>query len=353
MAWYQKKWMIVGWHVLAWIVVLSLPWLLRLTYDTNISKNPAENRFFLLNMLTGFLWIALFYLNAFYLFPKFIHHKKYTLYALILLVLFVVAISVHGYLFHLLIVGKKFYFLLSAGFNLPAFLLSIATSTIYRSVNDKMKADAIAQEKQQENLKTELSFLRSQISPHFIFNILNNMVALVRMKSEQLEPTIIKLSSLLQYMLYETNEDKVLLRTEVEYLHAYIDLQQQRFGSKVKINIDIEISDDFHEIEPMLLIPFVENAFKHGVGMIEHPEINITMKCDNGKLQFSVRNKYNNDRLEIKDKTSGIGLTNVQRRLNLLYGEHHSLLINTNQNWRDEKKEDWFEATLELNFNHD
>ena len=167
------------------------------------------------------------------------------------------------------------------------------------------------------------------------------MVALVRLKSDQLEPTIMKLSNLMQYMLYETDEEKVLLGTEVEYLQSYIDLQQQRFGSKVKLNVCLDIKEDWLSIEPMMLIPFVENAFKHGVGMIENPEINIKLQTNEKQLVFEVSNKYNTETEEVKDKTSGIGLPNVIRRLNLLYGNQHELLIT--------RQDGWFTISLKLN----
>jgi LytS/YehU family sensor histidine kinase len=230
---------------------------------------------------------------------------------------------------------------MSASHNLTTFLLTVAASITLKLIWDKSEADRLLQEKQEESLKTELSFLRSQISPHFVFNVLNNMVALARLKSDQLEPTIMKLSNLMQYMLYETDEEKVLLATEVEYLHSYIDLQQQRFGSKVKLNVSLNATEDWLSIEPMMLIPFVENAFKHGVGMIEDPEINIHLETKDKQLLFEVSNKYNNETKEVKDKTSGIGLPNVTRRLNLLYGNRHSLSIN--------RKDGWFSISLKLN----
>jgi LytS/YehU family sensor histidine kinase len=167
------------------------------------------------------------------------------------------------------------------------------------------------------------------------------MVALARLKSDQLEPTIMKLSGLMQYMLYETDEEKVLLSTEVEYLRSYIDLQQQRFGSKVKLDVELDAEEDWLSIEPMMLIPFVENAFKHGVGMIENPEIIISLHAKNKHLHFKVSNKYNSETEELKDKTSGIGLPNVRRRLNLLYGQNHELQISN--------KQGWFSISLKLN----
>jgi LytS/YehU family sensor histidine kinase len=204
-------------------------------------------------------------------------------------------------------------------------------STAYKTIYDRIRSDAIAEEKQKENLKTELSFLRSQISPHFLFNVLNNIVSLVRLKSDELEPTVLKLSSLLQYMLYDTDEEKVALADEAQYLQSYIDLQQQRFGAKVKITASLNVNGSTHSIEPMLLIPFVENAFKHGIGLIDKPEIKIELNTTENLLYFFVQNKYNPANV-VKDKTSGIGLANVQRRLALLYGKDYHLTIKAEDN---------------------
>ena len=151
---------------------------------------------------------------------------------------------------------------------------------------------------------------------------------MARLKSDQLEPTIIKLSSLMRYILYETDEETVSLKKETEYLQSYIDLQRQRMGNKVQLNIRMEPGEDEYVIAPMLLIPFIENAFKHGTSAINAPVIDIELYTSSNMLYFRVANKYNKDVKEIKDKTSGIGLQNVKRRLNLLYGSRYSLLIN-------------------------
>jgi LytS/YehU family sensor histidine kinase len=232
---------------------------------------------------------------------------------------------------------------------LPAFILTIAISTTFRLVSDKLEADQLAKDRQEEYLKTELSFLRSQINPHFIFNILNNLVALEELKSPELGPTILKLSALMQYMLYETDEERVPLAKEVDYLQSYIDLQKQRFGDKVPVTVSFNASPDpsperpsrNFEIEPMLLIPFVENAFKHGVGMIDHPAIDIAMEVRGKTLHFSVRNRFNPASEEVKDKGSGIGLGNVKRRLKILYGNQQTLQIS--------REDGWFIVSLLLN----
>jgi LytS/YehU family sensor histidine kinase len=271
--------------------------------------------------------MGLFYLNASVLIPKFLYRKKYLVYLLLIVLLYGAVISLFAFLFKIWLPKAPYDLRSAAGWNILPFLFMVLVSTTYKTIYDRIKADTIAEEKQRENLKTELSFLRSQISPHFLFNVLNNIVALVRLKSDQLEPTVLKLSSLMQYMLYDTDEEKVLLMDEAQYLQSYIDLQQQRFGSRVKIVASLNVIDNTHFIEPMLLIPFVENAFKHGVGLIDKPEINIELYTKENVLHFSVQNKYDSANT-IKDQTSGIGLTNVKRRLELLHGKEHKLTIN-------------------------
>jgi LytS/YehU family sensor histidine kinase len=160
-----------------------------------------------------------------------------------------------------------------------------------------------------------------------MFNVLNNMVALARKKSDLLEPSLIKLSSLMRYMLYEADEEKVSLDKEIEYLQSYIDLQRQRFGNKVRVEVNLQADNEHYQIEPMLLIPFVENAFKHGTTLLEDPMININLQAEKNLLNFSVENRYNGMTVEEKDKTSGIGLANVKRRLQLLYNDAYQLNI--------------------------
>jgi two-component system, LytTR family, sensor kinase len=314
-------------HTVVWLIVFAIPYLFRSHYNENRPANPDDLHFIILNTITEFFWILLFYLNVGWLVPRFLFRRKYLIYGLILIGIFAVILGIHVGLFSILIRFRKVNLWASTGFNLPAFLLTIAVSTTYRFLSDQSKREKMELERQEQNLKTEVSFLRSQISPHFIFNVLNNLVALVRMKSDQLEPTIMKLSGLMQYMLYETDDDKVILKDEADYLQNYIDLQQQRFGSKVKLDVSLKLPEKNYQIEPMLLIPFVENAFKHGVGLIENPEIVIDLHEENGRIVFHVRNKFNDLKQEVKDKSAGIGLQNVARRLDLLYPGKHKLTV--------------------------
>ena len=332
-AWYQKKWVVVLLHMAAWTFFISIPYLLR-SPDNDHPPRHEENhdagQYF--SILMNISWIILFYLNAYLLIPKLMYKKKYGGFAGAHLLAFVVMLALvyvaSVVFFHRVDFNWKTVF-----FNLLIYLFMFGLSTAYQLIGDKINNDRLVQEKQNEVLKTELSLLRSQVSPHFMFNVLNNMVALARKQSDLLEPSLIKLSSLMRYMLYEADEEKVSLEKEMDYLQSYIDLQQQRFGKKVMVTVSMHTIDNHYQIEPMLLIPFVENAFKHGTGMIENAQINVDLKAEKRLLVFTVSNKYNPLSDEVKDKTSGIGLTNVKRRLNLLYGNRHTLSISGNNNW--------------------
>lgn len=326
-------------HIAAWAIVLSLPLLTR--YDSGRPKHLDDNNFLLLHMLTSVLFVPIFYFNTSVLTPRLLYARKYFAYAGTVVGLYIVFMLFHGGLFSLLIYSRPFKIFPSSFFNLIPFLAVLAVGTAARQAQDKVKSDKLLQERHEENLKTELSFLRSQISPHFMFNVLNNMLAMARLKSEQLEPTIIKLSSLMRYILYETDEETVSLKKETEYLQSYIDLQRQRIGNKVQLKVRMEIGEEEYCIPPMLLIPFIENAFKHGLSAISDPVIEVELHTSGSMLYFRVANKFTKNPDEIKDKTSGIGLQNVKRRLNLLYGNRYSLLINDIDNW--------FTVSLQLN----
>lgn len=341
--WYKTRAVKVLAHIAVWAVALSLPFLLDTHHGVarHRDNQGLEQRFFWLNILTNVLWVGPFYLNVYLFLPRLFYRRHYLAYAASLLGSFAVVLLIHMVLFDTIVALFPFRFTGAIGFLLPAFILVLAISTTMRVVSDKLDSDRLALQRQQENMKTEVSFLRSQINPHFIFNILNNLVALEQMKSPELGPTILKLSALMQYMLYDTDEERVALSREVEYLQSYIDLQRQRFGQKIPITVSLDAGAGNYEIEPMLLIPFVENAFKHGVGLIDKPGIEIMLKVRNGVLFFAVRNRYNPDSVEEKDKGSGIGLGNVKRRLKLLYASQHRLMLS--------QSEGWFLVSLELN----
>lgn len=328
----RKGWMTIALHVLIWLMVFLIPYIFSADVQQNTQHHDNDQDDFLyLNTALDFCWVAIFYVNAGLLIPRLIYKRKIAFYILSLIGGFCMVILLDHIFFNILSIPRNFSIYHSAEHNIIPFLFTVTVSAAYKAISDKAKADRWINENRNEHLKTELSFLRSQINPHFLFNVLNNITALVRMKSDDLEPTVMKLSSLMQYMLYETDEEKVILRSEAEYLQAYIDLQKQRYGDELAIQVLFDIKEDWHTIEPMLLIPFVENAFKHG-GMLQYPEIHVQLSVVNNKLHFVVKNKFEESKA-IKDKTSGIGLVNVQRRLELLYPGKHMMKMERQDGW--------------------
>ncbi|RLD70639.1 MAG: histidine kinase [Bacteroidetes bacterium] len=182
-------------------------------------------------------------------------------------------------------------------------------------------------ELENKNKTSELALLKSQVNPHFLFNTLNNIDSLVAIDQEKASDAIIKLSDIMRYMLYDTATDKVFLEKEINYLQSYIALQGLRFQNPEVVQFNISGSCSNFHIAPMLLIPFVENAFKHGKKTMNGAII-ISLVCVPEKLVFTVSNKYDVPMLQQKDKTKGIGLSNVKRRLDLLYPDKYVLDIN-------------------------
>jgi uncharacterized membrane protein len=173
-------------------------------------------------------------------------------------------------------------------------------------------------------VSAELAMLKLQVSPHFLFNTLNNIRWLARQKSDQTEAAVVKLSQLLRYMLYQAQRDRVALTQEIEHLHHYIDLQQMRLNDRQTVDFIVEGAVDGLSIEPLLFIPFVENAFKYGLHGQAASHIQIRLWVDDNQLAFFVENPVF-DQAAASSEDSGIGIANVAQRLSLHYPGHHTL----------------------------
>ncbi|MBC9912290.1 sensor histidine kinase [Chitinophaga varians] len=198
----------------------------------------------------------------------------------------------------------------------------------------KIAVEWFESEKQREALKVEklnaeLKFLKSQINPHFLFNCLNTIYSLAHKQSGQTEHAILKLSTIMRYMIYESNEDKVQLEHELKYLQDYIDIQRLRLPQDIDIQYELKGSASGFLIEPMLLVPFVENAFKHGISYAEESFISIDITIAENMIRLIVRNSLFKERVS---ERGGIGLQNVQKRLDMLYHGDHDITITETDN---------------------
>ena len=178
-------------------------------------------------------------------------------------------------------------------------------------------------EKKQKEVEAELAWLKNQINPHFLFNTLNNISSLTQIDADKAQDTVMQLSDLLRYAMYETNKPKVPLEGEVEFMRNYIDLMKLRCNEMTTVNEGIIIEDGKAEIAPLLFISLIENAFKHGTNSNAPASIDISLTQQDGTLVFICGNT--NNPKPTKDRSgSGIGLENTRRRLDLLYPGHYT-----------------------------
>jgi len=191
--------------------------------------------------------------------------------------------------------------------------------------SQKYKDDLI-----KERQASEIALLRSQVNPHFLFNTLNNIYSLVYTKSDEAPEAVMKLSGIMRYMLYDSNTDFVEVNKEIEYLNSFIELQQLRITQKGFVEMKVTGSMENRTIAPMLLIPFVENAFKH-CEKSHVPGIIIQLTLEPERLIFTVENYIKSINQAVVDDSGGFGLDNIKRRLGLLYPEKHELKISTSE----------------------
>lgn len=322
-----SEWWVRGvFHLLFWTYLLGLPFL---TWGGTEEGRRVLLQLFPL-MLTN---IPLFFINTNWLAPRLLRRHGIRLYipsVIALAILFImIQVAMKSWLLHCTFI-KELKDPLRVIFHV--FFVS-AVSTGYAMATIFAQQEKAREQERQERLQSELSFLRSQISPHFIFNILNSIVYLIRSRSALAEPVTIKLSELMRYMLYESADTQIPLEKELQYLENYVELQKIRFEEDVDIRLQIANKAGAQIIEPLLMIPFVENAFKHGVGLIQEPMIEVSVQFDERELFFTVRNKIAPEGPESKDNSSGIGLRNVTRRLELLYPDAHRLEVKQEDNW--------------------
>jgi len=283
--------------------------------------------------------IILFYVSSLLLIPRVSEKKRVAEFIFLLLGLYIIITILETYIdfsfftYYYSDKPERFASQLLLNFVFNGIIISLSLG--YGFTRNWLKNDKLRQALRQEKLNAELNYLRSQLNPHFLFNVLNMAYSTASQNGDEKTADIIeKLSGLMRYMLYESNVEKIELEKEIEYITNYINLQKMRFAEDlpVKVNFDIYGDCSTCRLAPLILIQFIENAFKYGVKLEKESEINILLKVTDHNLEFSVINPIFINPVINTNKASGIGIENVRKRLELLYPGKHKLRIEKSVN---------------------
>lgn len=332
---FYKPYIFIGIHILGWLLLgFLLLFYIPMTWNVTL---PFVFKIWQLAVLM--LMIAMFYINAKLIVPKTIIKEKIGLYFIwVLLVLFVMQLMAYFYISYTDIHAKMGYLLGLKRHNISFFnnfiftitLLVLGISTSWAMLQYWQKATQNKQKLEQDKTIAELAMLKAQINPHFFFNSLNSIYSLTYTNVEDSRKALHTLSHMMRYLLYNAEGERTTLLLEVEFLKNYISLMKLRANSKLKITTHIPDLLKDHPIVPMLLLPLVENAFKHGVNATDRSEISIKLNQNESQIALEVENTFF-EKTGTETDEGGIGLTNTQRRLELVYPQKHDMRV-SNQN---------------------
>lgn len=331
-------------HILFWILALIL--LIGFYYE---STQVLPSILSALVTLTSLF--AIVYFNLYYLIPRYLSHNKLVLYIVTAIAFTLTLSPIRTLLTYYIYNGKlsiQQEIIKSHWAIFFAMLAILGISTLLKMVYDWFQQEKDMRIMENENMQSELRFLRSQINPHFLFNTLNSLYALTLKKSDRAPEIVIRLSEIMRYMLYECNDKSVPLSKEVDYIRNYLELERLRYNDKVDIHFNMNGQPEGIEIAPLLFTPFLENAFKHGVNRhVEEGFIEVQLNIKEDSLDFYVTNsKPEVDLKKLQDDdvvAGGIGLQNIKRRLELLYPSTHILKI--------EEKSDSYSISMNIKLN--
>ena len=332
-------------HVIAWIIVIIIP-----LYLSNVFGGGHVERLyeFYVHIFSA---VIIFYMGYLWLVPNFFLKERKTTYLIILIIMIIsiyfltVFIKDH-FLFDPVqnarfreamsrIAGEEinrapirafgFYNHILASLLISGFAMGLGVMEKLKQNEKKQK------ELEKEKLNSELAFLKNQISPHFFFNTLNNIYSLIGINGPTAQESVIKLSKLMRYLLYESEDGETLISHEISFMKNYIDLMKLRLSPRVELQMDFPV--DFHDfsVPPLLFIPFIENAFKHGVSYRDRSYINFMMKIENERIIFISENSIASKSKSTTLQHSGIGLDNARKRLGLLFPDKHQLIIDQSE----------------------
>jgi two-component system, LytTR family, sensor kinase len=325
----------ISYHLLFWLVIFCYN-----TLYLGFLWNDYVNSFFEFVIILPF-YIGITYFNIYYLIPKYLANQKVWQYIAILIALVLATVVCFQIITNQLVIAN---FCPKSYRSFPLFDPKKTIKECFYTVSlvglvtgIKLTKDWLWQEQQlqvmeKQRIKTELEFLKSQIQPHFFFNTLNNLYSLSVRKSDLAPEVVLKLSDLMSYMLYESDNPETTLKKEIEHIQNYLDLEKLRFGNRLFLDFEIDGSTEGIKIPPLLLLPFIENAFKHGTSH-ENGELKlkILFKVQPQSVVFEVTNPRFVGNRPHRKKHKGLGMKNVKRRLDLLFGETYQLQVNPSE----------------------
>lgn len=316
-------------HSLVWILLLVIPYV---TTDQvfNSLAPTSDMKYLLLCIVLSAVLITIFYFNYFFLIPKLLLTKKYWLYFTCLLFAIALVLFLSGVLFIFSDFNPETLARTNPAIEkiipviiinvLLLWLLSIASSILWAAYNRIKQTES-------EKLSAQIASLKSQINPHFLFNTLNNIYATAIDTSPKTADMIDKLTEMMRYTMKDTQQDYVSLEDEINYINNFIALQKLRLDRLVKLEYYSLENVPALKIAPMLLVPFIENAFKHGVNSEKKSYIKIRLTMSQTEFQLSVINNKVSVQKDISER-SGLGIINTNHRLRLIYPSKHLLVIN-------------------------
>lgn len=324
LAFLGKPWLI---HSLFWLLVLAL--MLWGGKSGDLTLIDAVR-----TIINVSFYMLVVYINLSYLIPKFLNQKNFMTYVLLLLAMVAVLTPIKVLLLYITydeVDPREFLVMNQHTIFLLLFLIA-GGSTVIRIISDWQRHQRDRKELETQRMQSEIKFLKSQINPHFLFNTLNSLYALTLKKSDNAPEIVIKLSEMMRYMLYESNERRVPLQKEVNYIQNYLALEGLRQSGHADIRFNVEGTITNQTIAPLIFIPFLENSFKHGLNhQLSDGYVHVTMKVLENRLLMRITNSKPAVTPVPVDKSSGgIGLANVKQRLNLLYPHQYKLDIEDN-----------------------
>lgn len=308
-------------HAVLWFCLLVLPVLTVAPFVLS-DDHAYSQMFYLMYGYSSAILLFIFYTNYLFLLPKYFFNNKKNIYFLgvILMILLVALIT------RLIIACLSDFNAIHSKQNSIYIAFGVFRILLALFFSGALLVYENWQKSERERLVAEISFLKSQINPHFLFNTLNGIYTLVLKKSDRAAESVSKLSALMQYVTTDATKEKVLLEDEINYIANYIELQKLRLTNTTRVKFSVEGNPSSLKIEPLLLITFIENAFKHGVSTERESEIQIAMTIIEGELRLFISNTISQNKAKQKNDP-GVGLVNTLNRLKKRYPNLHTLNI--------------------------